>query len=97
MLISPLLRRPRASDVAVRATHPKKTGVVTPAFFGPSGSVYFHVAGGIEVAGPIFSGVAEVLHVDPGSGGIGRSRTLGNGSVGVAVAAELRSSNVGPD
>src|ERR1700722_5925436 len=97
MLISPLLRRPRASDVAVRAPHPKKTGVVPPAFFGPSGSVFFHVAGGIKVAGTVVSGVAQVLHVYPVSGGIGRGRTLGNGSVGVAVAAQLRSSNVGPD
>src|ERR1700683_3795493 len=97
MLISPLLRRPRASDVAVRAAHAKKTGVVTPAFFGASGSVYFHVAGGIEVAGTVVSGVAQVLRVYLVSRGIGRGRTLGNGSVGIAVAAELRSSNVGAD
>jgi hypothetical protein len=64
-----------------------ETGVVTPVFFGTSGSVYFHVAGGIEVAGRAVSRVAQILDVYLVSGVTGGGNALGNGSVGVAVAA----------
>jgi hypothetical protein len=65
----------------------KKTGVITPAFFCASGSVLLdEVAGGIEVAGRVVSRVVQVLDVRGVSAErIGGGRTLGNGSVGVAV------------
>ena len=56
----------------------KKPGVVTPGFFGASGSVCLKVAGGIDIAGRVVSRVVQVLHVHVVSTeGIGGGRTDG--------------------
>jgi len=70
-----------------------KAGVATPALFAASRSVYFDVAAGIEVAGRVVSGVVQVLDVHPMRGGIGRSITPTDGSVGVVRVAVLPSSH----
>jgi hypothetical protein len=62
----------------------KKTGVMTPVFFGASVSVLSDVAVGVEIAVRIVSGVVQVLHVRVviteaigGNGALGSRRSAG--------------------